>query len=324
MILPILIKFILSCIGLFIFGAALVRALTRVTYFLRISEFVAGFLIIAVSTSIPELFVGIQSALAGIPALSMGTVIGSNIADLTLIIGIAMILSKRIKIQSKTIKKDALLMVLIGALPLALMYSGKQLSRIDGVILIIAFIWFEYRMIRQRKSFHKELTNHIGHAEAIMAMLILVVSIVGLYLASQSAVTYAQALSIEMGMPPILIGLILLALGTGLPELTFESIAVKTGHPEMALGDVIGSVVTNSTLVLGVTAIIMPIETDFFLFLVAGLFLISIAILFAAFVAARYLTWEVGIGLILLYIFFIIVELEIKGVPVGRMLAGLA
>lgn len=319
---PAIIAFVFSCIGLFIFGSALVRSLTRVAFFLRMSEFVAGFLIIALSTSIPELFVGVQSAIAGIPALSLGTVIGSNIADLTLIIGIAMILSKRIRVTGKTIKNEALLMVVIAALPLALMYAGAELSRLDGAILLAVFLWFGYHMIKQRASFRRSLSNHIGHTEAILATLTLIVSIAGIYLTSQSAVTYAQELSIEMQIPPILIGMVLLALGTGLPELAFETIAVRKGHPEMALGDIMGSVVANSTLVLGVTALIMPIKTDFFLFLVAGIFLIAIAIIFSSFVAARYLTWEVGIGFVMLYIFFLIVELEIKGIPVGRMLIG--
>ncbi|MEK6961502.1 MAG: sodium:calcium antiporter [Nanoarchaeota archaeon] len=322
MILEALVKFIISCIGLVACGSALVRSLSKISYFLRISEFVAGFLIISISTSLPELFVGIQSALSGMPGLSLGTVIGSNIADLTLIVGIAMILSRKIAVQSKTIKKDAMLMVAMATLPLALMYIGKELSRIDGIILLAAFAWFEYRMIKQRRSFHKQLKDHVSHKEAIISMAFLCASILGLYAASKFAVDYAQELSILVGIPPILIGLILLALGTGLPELTFESIAALNNHPDMALGDVIGSVVTNSTLVLGVTALIMPISVDFLLFLVSGLFLITSAIIFTSFVEARYLTWKVGIGLVMLYIIFIIVELEIKGVPIGKLLLG--
>ena len=322
MVLAVLIKFIISCIGLVVCGSTLVRSLSKVAYFLRISEFVAGFLIISISTSLPELFVGIQSAMSGIPGLSLGTVIGSNIADLTLIIGIAMILSRRMIVQSKTIKKDAMLMIAMATLPLALMYLGEQVSRTDGVILILAFVWFEHRMILQRRSFHKQLKDHISHKAAIISMVVLVGSLIGLYLSSMFAVAYAQDLSILAGIPPILIGLILLALGTGLPELAFESIAAMNNHPEMALGDVIGSVVTNSTLVLGVTAIIMPISVDFLLFLVSGLFLITSAIIFTSFVEARYLTWKVGIGLVMLYIIFIIVELEIKGVPIGKMILG--
>ena len=108
-----LILFLVSCLGLVISGGYLVKLIAKIASYLKLSEFVAAFIIMAFSTSIPELFVGINAAISGNPELSLGNVIGSNIADLTLVIGIAALLGKGIKPKNPHIKKDSLLMFLI-------------------------------------------------------------------------------------------------------------------------------------------------------------------------------------------------------------------
>src|SRR3990172_1501065 len=135
--------FLLSCITLVFSGGVLVKSLTRIAQFLRLSEFVVAFVIMAVATSLPELFVGISAALAHYPSLALGTVIGSNIADITLVGGIMIVLARKITIE-RAVRTDALLMVGIAALPLILMILGRELSRIDGTILILVFLSYLY------------------------------------------------------------------------------------------------------------------------------------------------------------------------------------
>lgn len=304
---------LLSCVVLVLSGSWLVKSLLKIAYFLRISEFAIGFIIMAFSTSIPELFVGITAALAKNSALALGTVIGANIIDLTIVIGISIILARGIKIKSKKIQKDALYMVFIAALPIVLMLAGNGLSRVDGVILIGVFLFYMYHLIRERKEFKKEVEERITHLDIVLNVIIFILSLILLFLSADFVVDYATKISIELFLPPILVGLFLVSIGTTLPELTFDIQAVVKKHPEMALGDIIGSVVINSTLVLGIVAVIYPITANFLLFFSSAFFMLIIAFVFATFAeSGRNLSLKEGIALILLYSFFIIIEFYVK------------
>ena len=142
---------------------------------------------------------------------------------------------------------------------------------------------------------------------------IFILNLILLYGSSHYVVHYGTELALGLALPPIFIGLFFLALGTSLPELVFELRAMMSNHPQMALGDLIGSVIMNSTLVLAVTAFIFPITTNFFLFLTSALFMILATVLFAAFVrSGERFTYLEGISLLILYILFIIVELNVQ------------
>jgi len=307
-----LVIFIISCLVLILSGSFLVKSLAKIASFLKISEFVVGFLIMAVATSVPELFVGITAALNANPALALGTVIGSNIVDLTLVIGIVILLSRGIEVKQMKIKKDALFMFFIAILPLVLMFLGNTLSRVDGVILIAVFLLYSYKLLKQSRSFSKKVEDGIKRVEIVSYSVLFIISLFLLFFSANYVVKYATLLSIDLALPPILIGLFLIALGTSLPELVFGARAALTGHGGMSLGDIMGAIVVNSTLVLGVTAIIYPITADFLLFLVSGVFMILIIFLFVTFLeSGNKLSWREGVSLIMFYIFFIILELYI-------------
>ena len=308
-----LISFLISCIVLIISGTLLVKTLAKIAAFLKLSEFVVGFIIMAFATSIPELFVGITSALTKNPALALGNVIGANIINLTLVIGIAILLGKGIKIESKKTKTDALYMVGIAALPMVLMVIGGSLSRIDGIILLAAFALYARRILQQRKLFKKEVEDSIKRKDIILTTILFVFSLALLFLSARFVVEYATSLSVDLALPPIIVGLFIISIGTTLPELTFGSRAVLAGHSEMALGNSIGSVIVNSTLVLGIASILCPITANILLFSVGAIFMVMIAFLFATFVeSGNKLYIKEGISLILLYIFFVIIEFYIK------------
>lgn len=313
MLLTNLLFFILACLVLVGAGTLLVKSLSKIASFLRMSEFVVAFIIMSIATSLPELFIGISAALAKNTALSLGNVIGSNIADIALIGGIITLLARQIKLKTKAIKKDAFHMVYILIIPIALMIIGDQLSRIDGIILFAVFGYYAWRMfIKERKRFEKEVENRVGRFEVVASVFIFIISVVVLFLSAKYVVKYGALLAIDLLLPPVMIGLFLVALGTSLPELVFESRAVQLGHSEMALGDLIGSVIVNSTIVLGVTAIIYPITADFVLFLTSAFFMFVVTFLFAILIeSGSKLEWKEGVALILLYVFFLIVQLNI-------------
>ncbi|MBI2499702.1 sodium:calcium antiporter [Candidatus Woesearchaeota archaeon] len=288
-----------------------VNSLVNLSAFLKISEFSAGFIILSIATSLPELFVGINSALLGRPNLSLGNVIGSNIADIALILGIAILISGSINVKSKIIRKDSIYIFLIALAPILLMLDGI-LSRFDGFILILIFIYYIIKRLKDRKKFDKPV-NNIKTKSIFNDVLFFILSIVLLILSANLLVKFAIAIATDLNVAAILIGLFLVAIGTSLPELSLTIRSVLTKHKSIALGDNMGAVAVNSSLVLGVTSLIEPIRANFTLFLISALFMILVVGLYTIFVVFdKKLTLKQGVILIFLYIAFVIIELSIK------------
>ena len=130
-----LIILIIAVIALIKSADLVVKTLTRIAIYFKLSEFTIGFIVLAIATSIPELFVAITSAFAKIPELSLGDVLGANIVDLTLVVGVVFILSNGLRIKSEIAKKDIFYMIVLSILPLVLMLD-QQLSRLDGIVLL--------------------------------------------------------------------------------------------------------------------------------------------------------------------------------------------
>ena len=312
MLLMSLILFLISCLVLVVSGGFLVKLIVKIASYLRLSEFVVAFIIMAFSTSIPELFVGISSAISGNPALSLGNVIGSNIADLTLVIGIVALLGNGIKPKNPLIKKDSLFMFLIALVPITLMIFDQTLSRIDGIILTSIFIIYMWHLIKERKEVKGKFIEN--KREPIAFTIFFFISCLGiLFLSAHFVVKYATQLAIELLLPVIAIGLFLVAIGTSLPELVFGTRAVLAKKGDLAVGDAMGSVVCNSTLVLGVTAMISPITNSFFIFLTSAIFMAIVTFLFMIFIRNKKgLSITESVMLIILYILFILVEFYFK------------
>jgi len=320
--------FAVACIFLVTSGSIVLKSLVKIASTLKIKEFIMGAVLVAFFTSIPELFVGISASLKGLPDLIIGTIIGSNISDLTLVIGTAILFGRGLTITDPSIKRNAVYMTAIAALPIILMLIGNQLSRIDGVILLMVFVWYIFNLIRNQRKYTKELNQQVELQQRVtlsyvvkMASVLLlnsimfIVGVVLLFFSAELVTEYAIILSMALFLPPILIGLFFVALGTSLPELVFEIRSVLAKHGDLALGDIIGSVVANSALVLGIAALINPIQTNFLFFVTSATFMIVMAFLFMAFVENdRGITWREGLALLLLYTFFIIMEVSLNTV----------
>ncbi len=306
--------FIASVVLLALSAALCVRSLSIISRFLRFSEFIVGFVIMGVATSLPELFVGINSALEGIPSLSLGNAVGSVIVNITLIAGIVTLFARRIDTRKKVIRKDALKLVLFALVPVLLMFIGNGIGRIDGAILLGLFSYHAYTIYKTRREYSAGVENHISRGTGIGNAFLLVISLVLLFYSASKTVEYGGLLSGELGLPEIFIGLFFIALGTSLPELMFGIIAAKSGHSIMSLGDLLGASIINMTLVIGITALITPITAVRMLFLTSAVFMILATFIFSTFLeSGGSIDWKEGIALILLYVFFLIVELSISG-----------
>jgi len=291
----------------------IVRSLTKIAIFLKVSEFAIAFILMAFATSLPELFVGIMSAVSGKVTLSLGNLIGANIANITLVIGIPVLLAKGLRVESKVAQKDTFHMFLVMILPLLLMLD-QVLSRLDGIILIGVFILYLIKLWRSKEIFEKKADN-VKFTQFFNNLVIFFLAFIVLILSSRFVVKFAGNLAADSNLPIILIGLLLVAVGTTLPELTFGIIAVLSKHKDMALGNILGSMVVNVTLILGLVSLISPINVGFTFALTSAFYMIIAAFLFLTFVhSERKVNWQEGIALILLYIFFVIMQFVMRGI----------
>jgi cation:H+ antiporter len=314
--------FATAAIALFVCGDWLVQSLLVLARFLRIRQFVLSFILMAFATSIPELFVNITSGIANKGSIGLGNAIGASILDITFILGITLLLARKIDVKQKILKQSARSMTLVAPLPAILLAIGNEISRIDGAILIIVFLIYSYYLLKSGRDYRDLEHDHINRLTVILMTLAFLVALAGLFFASHVAVKTGTIMAAALRIPPLLLGLFILSFGTTLPELIFETRAVFRKTPSLALGDVMGSVICNSTLVIGINALINPIQANFLLFITGAIFLFFTSLLYYTFITrTTQLTWREGIIFLFVYIIFVLVELTVRGlIPSAQLL----
>jgi len=284
----------------------------------KVGKFAIASILLAFATSIPELVVGITAALEGRPNLALGVVLGSNIADISLVIGGAAIVSGTFSIAGEFLKIDIFSVFLAGVLPLMLLLDN-QLSRVDGIILLFVYGMYNYGLLHKRAKrpadgqsrLMRKILTKTGRRKLNRWMAWLFLGAAMLMFSADMIVKTGAALAGVLGVPVFLIGLFLVAIGTSLPELSFEIKAIKEGQIGMALGDLFGSIVANSTLVLGIVSLISPIRLegglDSYLLAAAGFGMMFLLFWFFVKTKRKLERWE---GLVLLgaYVVFILLE----------------
>jgi len=300
--------FIMASLVLVKSASYAVRHISAVANNLRFSEFFIAFVIAGFVSIMPEFFIGINSAFIGSPELGLGTVIGSNIADLTLVIGFIALVGKKINADTKILKNN-LYFLIVTSLPILLMIDGN-LSRDDGIFLVLSFSVYMWHLIKKEKMFSKrKAPNQLSLAKNIVYF---IASMAVLFLSAHLIVENAVIISVTFLIPSIIVGLFIVSIGTTLPELTFSLRAVLAKHKEIAFGDILGNVAVDSTLTIGVMAIIRPISTDFSVFATSAFFMIFAALTVAALLQAeKKVTWKESFLLFLIYAFFVLIELKL-------------
>ena len=268
---------------------------------LRIPQMVIGLTIVALGTSMPELCISLVSALKGTSDLAVGNVVGSNIFNTLLIVGVAALVAP-ITILHSTVTKDMPWSVLAGVLLIALCFDNK-ISRLDALVLFAVFIFFMFYTLWQAKKGKPEASTEKAQEEmplwksSFFVVLGLACLILGSNLFVNSATDVARALNVSDAV----IGLTIVAGGTSLPELATSVVAAKKGQSAIAIGNVIGSNVYNVLLILGVTGIICPMETKDIHMEDYGLMTLSMVLLWLfSFTRYKVERWE---GLVLTAIF---------------------
>jgi len=294
-------------------GKWLMDSLMKIAKFLGWKEFVVAFFTIALGASLPNLFVGILSALNKIPQLSLGDVLGANIFDLTFVVALAAFISRQgISAPSRTVQGSSIFTIGAAILPLLLILDGS-LSQIDGLFLIFIFIAYVYWLFRKEERF-KKVYNGIPEIRNLKYFFkdigILIMSIIFLLLGAQGIVKSSSFFARTLNLPLIFIGIFIVGIGDALPETFFSIRAAREGQDWMILGNLMGSVMITATLVLGTAALIHPIEFfDIPILAIGRFFLIFSAIFFLFFLrTGRKITRKEGYFLLSIYIFFVLIQ----------------
>lgn len=246
----------------------LVNGSSNLGFRFGVSAAMIGLTIVAMGTSAPELVVSVLTAAKEKPEISLGNVIGSNIANITLILGITALISP-LRIQKDSVKLDGTLSFLAISLVFVLALIGRQLRYIDGAILVLAFgcwmLWLVRKSLRQAADHRKRRSEGLEEeivfqprpnwTDLLRILLGLVLLVVGADALVASAVTTARALNVS----DIVVGLTLVAGGTSLPELAVCVVAALRKHGDITVGNVLGSNLFNALLILGVAVLIHPI-----------------------------------------------------------------
>ncbi|MFH2101686.1 MAG: sodium:calcium antiporter [Candidatus Micrarchaeota archaeon] len=257
-------------------SSEVVDSALRLSRFFGISQLAMGFLLVAVATSLPELSVSITAASAGQGAIAAGNVFGSNIANIFLILGAGAFIYG-ITISRRNLKDIGLILLLTTLISVYIIFSsyvaGAALGVVEGAALLVIFSAYVWDILRKKKKVENGGSMpKIDKKKALSAFLVFCGGIIIVVISSAFVVDSAVAIASSLGLAQSFIGATLIAFGTSLPELTTAMQALRRGRHGLVLGNVIGSNITNLTLVLGSAALIGSIEVRLPVFAAALLF----------------------------------------------------
>ncbi|MEQ8246929.1 MAG: calcium/sodium antiporter [Alphaproteobacteria bacterium] len=311
---------LLGLVLLFFGGEALVRGSVSIAERFGISKFVVGLVIVGFGTSAPEMLVSVQAALAGSPDIAIGNIVGSNIANILLIVGVAALIAP-IANNDTSIRRDIIVMVAVSAW-LAVMLRRDELGFATGAALFAAFLFYlvvTYVLERRRQA-----SVFVEEAKAVeerprspgLAAGLAGLGIVLLVAGAKVMVDGASGIAASFGISEAVIGLTVVAVGTSLPELATAIVAAIRRHGEVALANVIGSNIFNILAILGVTALIAPVPVAARFGAVDGPVMLGVAAGAAVLLFARKrLGRPVGAILLLAYAVYLYVQDDIGAGP---------
>lgn len=226
----------------------------------KIPQIVIGLTIVAFGTSAPEAAVSITSGLKQSAGLAVGNIVGSNILNILLILGVCAVLTP-VPVQKNTFKYEIPFVIVITIILGILGYIGGSLNFIDGLILLAIFALFFVYLIRiSKEGGDEEGENKYGNKGIPFLIGITLLGLVMIVGGSQLTVNSAKAIAAAFGMSERLIGLTIVAFGTSLPELVTSTIAAKKGNADIAIGNIVGSNIFNILFVLGITSLITTVD----------------------------------------------------------------
>ena len=272
----------------------------------NLSKYTIGFIVIAIISILPETFISINAAVQNVPAFGLATLFGSNISDLTLIFAILVAYSGHgIRIQSKILKNNVVYPIFL-LVPIILGFDGNY-TRLEGLTLIIIGAAFYYLAFKDGNHKSAIVDNPQNKSENTILFLL---SMLVLLISSHFTVTSATALAYNLNISPILIGILIVGLGTTMPELLFSLKSVKKNDESLAIGDILGTVLADATIVVGLIAIINPFSFPQKIIYSTGIFMVvSSFLLFYFLNSQKYLSKKESFILFIFWLTYISIEI---------------
>ncbi len=281
-------------------GSWLVSGGVSIAKKLRISQLIIGLTVVAYGTSTPELAASIAASLGSHTDLILGNIVGSNISNVGMVIGISAIISPLV-VSKATTRKEIPIMIGVMLLFVAISVDG-EISQYDGILLIGGLIAFTvYTVSRAKKERKQEDTDQPDQKSSIPKAVGLVAIGSGLlylggYLTIENVVSIAQSI----GVSETVVGITIVAIGTSLPELITSVIAIKRGHTDIGIGNIVGSNIYNILMIMGIASVITGIAVTPDIF-TDYLVMIGFAVVLVAFLRSGIIPRPAGIGLAIAY-----------------------
>ena len=226
---------------------------------LKVPSLIIGLTVVSMGTSMPEAAVSVSASLSGDNAISLGNVIGSNIFNLLMVVGISAIIAPVVS-DKDILKRDMPVNIVITAVLFAMLLDGN-LSRIDAVILLVLFVAYMFLLIRSAMKNRVEGENPKIYSW-VKSIIFVVVGLAAIIGGGQLVVNSAKTIAITLGMGETLVGLTVVAIGTSLPELVTSVVAARKGDSGIAMGNAVGSCIFNVLMILGLAGVIKPMSAD--------------------------------------------------------------
>ena len=289
--------FLIKGSDLFVDGASSIASL------LKVPTIIVGLTIVAFGTSAPEAAVSITSSLTGNNAMAVSNVIGSNMFNMLMVIGVSALLSELL-MEKTVLNRDLPFLVGITLLFAAFIVLGWDISSIEGIILLAVMVIYLFFLIRS--AFKSGSTNYVDKPKltTTRSVLYILIGLAGIVLGGDLVVNSASDIAIAFGMSETLVGLTIVAIGTSLPEFVTSITALKKGENQLVIGNVIGSNIFNILFVLGASSAISAIPLDPSMLIDVVLMVIVTVICFIFGKTQDKYDKKEGVVLILLFVFY--------------------
>lgn len=300
--------YLIAGLVLLYYGAEyLVKGSSAIAYSFGMKKMVVGLTVVALGTSMPEFVVSLNSALSQVDSVSVGNIVGSNLANILLVLGVSCFINPVVA-EKGTIKVDMPVLIAITILFIIFCFDGLLTGKESLVLLIIFLLYMIYQVKnRKDKSLSQDDLNNLEKGHIFKNTVFSIVGIVGLIIGGKFTVEGAVDLAQILGISNLIIGLTVVAIGTSLPELFTSVIAAVRHEHEISVGNVIGSNLFNIAFVLGLVPMIHPLKISPEVVALDNWFMLGITILLGIIVITRKkITRTAGVIFVLLYISYVL------------------
>ena len=281
-----------------------VDSASNVANIFKVPSLIVGLTIVAFGTSAPEAAVSIAAGFNGSNAIAISNIVGSNIFNILIILGLCTIFGT-LTVDNKLIKKDFSFLIVTSILLVTILIFTWQISRLTAILFLIIIISYVAYLIYDAKNSNEGKTYDKPKYGLGISIGIIIISLIGIIIGAEIVVNNTRDIALALGMSETLVGLTIVSIGTSLPELVTSLTAVRKGETGIAIGNIVGSNIFNILFILGVSGLINPIIVSSTMIVDLGVMLLSTIVCYIFIILDRKLDIKEGIVLIAMFIVYL-------------------